>query len=79
VIDEAFAQLEPLMGVTAACALTGLSRATLHRRRNPKPATFGPRPAPAPHPAALSAAERAQVLQILRSARFVDKAPAQDK
>lgn len=76
-IDEAFAQLEPLVGITAACALTGTSRATLHRQRNPKPPVFGPRPARASHPAALSAAERAQVLQILRSARFVDKAPAQ--
>jgi putative transposase len=77
VIDEAFAELEPLMGVTAACTLTGLSRATVHRRRNPKPVVLGPRPMPAAHPAALSATERAQVLQVLRSARFVDKAPAQ--
>ncbi|WP_405141975.1 IS3 family transposase [Sphaerisporangium sp. NBC_01403] len=76
-IDEAFAQLEPVVGITAACALTGNSRATVHRRRNPQPHVLGPRPAPASHPAALSAAEREQVLQILRSARFADKAPAQ--
>ncbi|WP_327119140.1 hypothetical protein OHB12_12550 [Nocardia sp. NBC_01730] len=36
-------ELEPLVGVTAACLLTGKSRATLHRHRNPKPPEQGPR------------------------------------
>ncbi|MFC7585799.1 hypothetical protein ACFQYP_20170 [Nonomuraea antimicrobica] len=76
-IDEVFAALEPLLGVSAACALSGKSRATVHRHRHPAPLVLGPRPAPAPHPAALSEQERAQVLAVLRSPRFVDKAPAQ--
>jgi putative transposase len=77
VIDEAFAALEAVVGITAACTLTGTSRATVHRHRNPTPPMHGPRPAPAPHPAALSQAEREQVLATLHSARFADKAPAQ--
>ncbi|MGW6505130.1 hypothetical protein [Nonomuraea angiospora] len=31
VIDEAFAALEPVLGVTTACAVSGKSRATVHR------------------------------------------------
>jgi len=77
VIDTAFAELEPLLGTKPGCDLVGKSRATLYRRRNPAPPVAGPARAPAPHPASLSAAERAQVLEVLRSPRFVDKAPAQ--
>jgi putative transposase len=76
VIDAATAELEPLCGTRAACRLTGKSRATLHRHRNPKPPKHGPR-RPVAHPAALSAAERVAVLTELRSDRFVDKSPAQ--
>lgn len=75
-IDEATAELEPVCGIRAACTLTGKSRATLHRHRNPKPPRQGPR-RPAVHPAALSGTERAAVLAELRSDRFVDKSPAQ--
>ena len=61
-----------------ACELLGKSRATLHRERNPKPAPEkGPPTARAAHPAALSDAERAQVLAVLDSERFADKSPAQ--
>lgn len=75
-IDNAVGELEPLVGVVAACRLTGRSRATLHRRRHPKPPALGPRRA-GQHPAALSELERVRVLEVLRSARFVDKSPAQ--
>lgn len=75
--DEAFAALEPVLGVTEACAVSGKSRANVHRHRHPAPVVLGPRPAPASHPAALSERERAEVLAVLRSPRFVDKAPAQ--
>jgi putative transposase len=76
VIDAVTAELEPLCGIRAACRLTGKSRATLHRHRNPKPPLQGPR-RPVVHPAALTAAEQAAVLVQLRSDRFVDKSPAQ--
>ncbi|MFE9328377.1 transposase [Nocardia sp. NPDC052278] len=74
--DAAALELEPVTGTRAACRLTGKSRATLHRHRNPKPPKAGPR-RPVVHPAALSVAERAAVLAQLRSDRFVDKSPAQ--
>jgi putative transposase len=60
-----------------ACALLGKSRATLYRRRNPKPPAERPARAVAVHPASLSAAERDRLLAVLHGDRFVDKAPAQ--
>jgi len=66
-----------LLGTKPGCDLVGRSRATLYRHRNPTPPVAGPRRPPAPHPATLSIAERARVLEVLRSPRFVDKAPAQ--
>jgi predicted DNA-binding transcriptional regulator AlpA len=77
VITEVFERLEPVVGTKPACELTGRSRATVYRRRNPKPPVAGPRRAPLPHPAALSELEQARVLGVLRSQRFVDKSPAQ--
>jgi transposase InsO family protein len=77
VIDVAFAELEPLLGTKPGCVLVGKSRATLYRRRNPASLVAGPRRPPASHPASLSTAERGVVLEVLRSPRFVDKAPAQ--
>ncbi|MEU7004998.1 IS3 family transposase [Nonomuraea sp. NPDC046570] len=76
-ITEAFEQLEQVLDVKNACELTGIARATLYRRRNPKPRLDRPpalRPAP---PNALSPAERHEVLERLNSYRFADKAPAQ--
>jgi putative transposase len=77
VIDVAVTDLEPLIGVVAACRLTGRSRATWHRRQHPKTPAQGPARPPTPHPAALSELERRRVLEVLRSPRFVDKSPAQ--
>ncbi|MEZ0070347.1 hypothetical protein ABIA32_006400 [Streptacidiphilus sp. MAP12-20] len=62
------------MTTTAACRLTGRSRATHYRRLNPpapKPRT--PRSAPA---SALSAAERNQVLALMNRPEYVDLPPA---
>jgi putative transposase len=75
VIDAAVADLEPLVGTTTACRLTGKARATLYRQRNPQPPVAGPR-RPVIHPAALSELERRRVLDLLRCDRFVDKSPA---
>jgi transposase InsO family protein len=74
-IDNAVTVLEPLVGVVAACRLTGKSRATLHRQRNPKPPVHGPERPPTPHPSSLTPLERGRVLDLLRSDRFVDKSP----
>ncbi|MEV6869117.1 hypothetical protein AB0M44_50190 [Streptosporangium subroseum] len=74
-INEAFEQLERTLDTTNACRLTGISRATLYRRRNPKPAPVtAPRPSP---PNALSRDERHMVLETLNSYRFIDKSPPQ--
>jgi putative transposase len=74
--DEAIAELEPLVGVRAACRAVGRPQANHYRRhrKSPKP----PRPArePAPQPRALSPDERAQVRALLNSEGHVDKAPA---
>jgi putative transposase len=50
----------------------GVSRATVYRRRRPAPARSAK---PRPSPRGLSAAERQEVLELLHSERFVDKAP----
>jgi putative transposase len=75
VIEACFAQLEPLVGTAAACRGAGKSRATHYRRlTGPRLGPPVPRGAPAN---ALSEAETAELLGLLRSARFCDLAPAQ--
>jgi putative transposase len=62
-------------GVKKACELTGKSRATVYRGRNGAlPGCRERRPAAAN---ALSAGEREELLAILDSPRFADKAPRQ--
>jgi putative transposase len=75
VIDACFAELVPLVGTAGACRGSGKSRATYYRRCQPP--RLGPRQ-PRPTPAnALSEADKAELLALLRSRRFVDLAPAQ--
>lgn len=74
---ETVTALTVLVGVVAACALVGLSRATHHRATNPKPPMQGPREAPRAHPAALEAHERAAVLSLLDSDTYADVSVAQ--
>ncbi len=63
------------IGYTApACDALGVPRASLYRWR--RPATRPARPRPKSH-RALPPAEQQQVLDVLRSPRFVDKSPAQ--
>ncbi|MCM3885203.1 IS3 family transposase [Frankia sp. R82] len=78
--EEALDKLIPKVGAVAACRAVGRSRATHYRRHRKSPAP--PRREPIPHkqrrqPAALTAAERARVLEVLRSQRFVDASPDQ--
>jgi hypothetical protein len=69
-------ELTPLIGTRPACRALGASVATVYRRRTPpEPRPPGPRrPRPTPD-RALSAPERAQVLEVLASERFVDVSP----
>jgi len=71
----ACAELEPLVGISRSCALTGRSRATRYRRQA-GPLYGPPKPRPTP-PNALGEAERAEVLAVLRSAKYRDLAVAQ--
>jgi putative transposase len=66
-------ELAPVVGLVAACAALAVSRATFYRRQLP-PAPREPRPR---SHRALPADERANVLAMLNSDRFADKAPAQ--
>jgi len=77
VISQAVADLEPLLPVKAACELVGQPRSTLYRRRNPRPGGEERQASRPAHPAALSLAERAQLLAVLDGQRFADKSPAQ--
>ncbi len=77
-IDVTVTELESVVSVKRACELTGKSRATLHRQRNPEPPREKePRGPRAPHPAALTPEEQAALLAVLDSDRFADKSPAQ--
>jgi len=75
VIAAAVDELAAQVGLARACALLGRSRATHYRARTPRlPRPRAPRPTPCN---ALSAQERARVLAVLTSERFVDKSVAQ--
>lgn len=68
---ETVNDLTPHVGVVAACALVGRSRATHHRQANPEPPVHGPRRR-AQHPAELTAAERERILALLSSDAYAD-------
>ncbi len=83
-LTDALAQALPARGAVAAtCATLGLSRASLHRSRNrqsllPVVSLPGTAPQPRPNPPrALPARPRQAVLDLLRSPRFADLAPAE--
>lgn len=69
-------EVEALAGTAWACRALGVSRATLHRRRNPPPARAGP-PAPRRPPWTLDDDEVAAVLDVLHSERFCEASPGQ--
>ena len=62
------------VGVAPACRALGVSRATLYRRHRPIPGRQQPRKTPA---RALGKSKRERVLDVLASARFVDRSPAE--
>jgi putative transposase len=75
-IDQAVAEVEPLVGTAPACRALGASRASVYRRRRPAVVACERRPRPTPA-RALSPSEREAVLAQLHSERFVDCSPAQ--
>jgi putative transposase len=72
---DAAEKLAPEVGTAGACRALGVARATLYRRRNAADPKAEERPR-GRQPRALSQRERQDVLDVLHSDRFVDKAPA---
>jgi putative transposase len=71
---ETAISLSPEVGIRSACESLGVSRATLYRRKT-KQALDSVSKERRRHHRALSPEERQEVLDILHSDRFVDKAP----
>ncbi|MFE3329866.1 helix-turn-helix domain-containing protein, partial [Streptomyces sp. NPDC059176] len=74
-VDDAFTGIEGELGITAACRLTGRSRATHYRRLRPAPPR-GPRKRQV-QPSALTPEERAAVLELMNSGEHAELPPAQ--
>ncbi len=74
-IDACLTALEPLIGTGPACRVAGKSKATHYRRAHP-PKLGPPAPRPTPHNA-LTDDEVDGLMEVLRSKRFRDLAPAQ--
>jgi putative transposase len=75
-VEQAIGELAPVVGTRVARAALGWPRARYYRHGRPRPVPPRPPRSPAPQPRALSPAERAAVLGVLHSERFVDQAPA---
>lgn len=75
-IDEAIAELAPVVGVKTACAALGEPRARYYRRHRKSPPPPKPERVPAPQPRALSEVERKELRAVLNSDEHVDEAPA---
>ena len=73
-IERTVEELTPIIGTRPACRALGASPATVYRRRRPPAPPRPPRPRPTPE-RALSEPERAEVLEVLASERFVDVSP----
>jgi len=76
VIDDAIEELTPTVGVRAACAALGESRARHYRRHRKSPAPPRPERVATPQPRALSEVERKEIHRVLDSAEHIDEAPA---
>jgi putative transposase len=76
VIDQAIAELTPVIGVRSACQACGESRARHYRRHRKSPAPAKPERVATPQPRALSEVERKEVRAVLNSAEHADEAPA---
>ena len=76
-IDKAITELTPVVGAKAACAAVGRPRSSHYRRHRHCPAPARPEVEPRPQPRALSATEKAEVLDLLHAERFVDLSPSE--
>ncbi|WAX81673.1 hypothetical protein [Streptomyces sp. KMM 9044] len=74
---QALEDLTDMVGRVRACAALGVSRATYYRHHRQSPAPARARRERRRHPRALGPAEEERVLQVLRSAEFVDMAPGE--
>jgi putative transposase len=75
-IDDAIADLAPVVGVRAACAAVGEAQARHYRRHRRRPTPPRPAREVAGQPRALSEVERSDVLAVLHADEHVDEAPA---
>ena len=75
-IDQAVAELTPLVGVRAGCAAVGEAQARWYRRHRQSPPPPKPDRVPTPQPRALSELERKELRRVLNSEEHVDEAPA---
>ena len=75
-IDQAIAELEPHVGIRAACAAVGEAQARWYRRHRQSPPPAKPERVPVPQPRALTEVERKELRAVLNSEEFVDEAPA---
>jgi len=75
-IDQAVAELQPLVGVRAGCAAVGEAQARWYRRHRQSPPPRRPERVPAVQPRALSEVERKELRRVLNSPEHVDEAPA---
>ena len=75
-IDQAVAELEPIIGVRDACQVVGEPRARWYRRHRKSPAPPAPERVTVPQPRALTEVERKEVRRVLNSDEHVDEAPA---
>jgi putative transposase len=73
---KAVEELVPVVGAAPACEALGVCRASFYRQKAPPPDPAEPRRRPRP-PQTLSDPERREVLDVLHSPRFMDKAPAE--
>ena len=58
--------------MSRACQAVGVSRATVYRRQTPKPRTSFARK---PHPRRIDGKQRAAIVELLNSERFIDQPP----
>jgi putative transposase len=75
-IDQAVAELAPMVGRRAACAAVGEAQARWYRRHRPRPPPPTPERMPTRQPRALSEVERKELRRVLNSPEHVDEAPA---
>jgi putative transposase len=75
-IDQAVAELQPLVGVRGGCVAVGEAQACWYRRHRQSPPPPRPERARAAQPRALSEVERKELRRVLNSPEHVDEAPA---